>query len=484
MRWATLLFLGLAGCMVGPNYKAPEIAMPEKFKEEVTPQEAEGNLCAWWKQLNDPMLDELLAEAVEGNFDLKNAIERIYQARAEYRIERSHLFPEINISATATRSLFSKNFFGPSNVDNTSGRADSPFSNFFQLGFDAIWEFDVWGKFRRSKNASYNIWEATKDEAESVLISTLSEVAHEYVTIRALQQKLDLAREKVGVDERELVLSDDLFQAGLSFEQDVDLSVASLESDRAEIPVIKTALKKSIYAMAVLLGKQPESMVERFKEKRGIPSGIAKVPVGLPSDLLRRRPDVRQAERQLASATEMVGAAVADLFPHISLTGTTFAGGSDMGSVAGLESSHLNNLFRAGSRYWSVGPGIMWNLIDFGRVRATIKVKKSLQKQALTSYEKAVVASLKDVEGALVAYFEEQKRNRMLASQVEAEARAFELAEDLFRAGLSSEFEVLEAKHSLIVAKEAAIDSDQAVTSNLIALYKALGGEWECSSSP
>ncbi len=488
----------LTACMVGPNYHKPDISMPSEFTETKKEAEAENSpcdedLCEWWKQLGDPFLDALLEEAARANYDLLIAIEKIEQARAQYRIERSYLWPEFDINAVATRSRNSQNFFSSSNSSSSASTATTtggpaggslpPFQNFFQLGFDAIWELDFFGKFRRAKNAAYYAWEATKEDAQNVLISVLSEVAVNYVSIRALQQQIDLAMKIIRTDEEELLLTLALFEAGLDSEIQVEALLAALDSDRAALPVLETSIKQTIYALAYLLGRQPEGLAAEFKETGAIPSGIDKVPVGLPSDLLRRRPDVRSAERQLAAATEEIGVAVADLFPHVTLTGNTFSGGSLTGSVIGYESGTLNKLLKSSSNFWSVGPAIRWDAIDWGRTRANIAIQNSLQRQALLTYEQIVIASLRDVEGALVAYFDEQRRRAILAEQVTANRRSLQLTEDLYQAGLASDLSVLEARKTLLISETSLVNSQQSLTSDLIALYKALGGNWECSSS-
>ncbi len=482
--WLSLLCL--ASCMVGPDYQKPDTAMPSKFietKGDITA--SEDNLCQWWKQFNDPFLDRLIEEAYRANFDYRIALEQIAAARSQYRIERSKLWPEIDLNAAAIRSRNSQTVFGNTTTDfadlsgstgTTSGLGSigSPVQNFFQVGFDAIWELDIFGKFRRGKRAAFDEWEASKDIAQTVLISALSEVARNYVVICALQKRIELLQEKISAEEQELRLTRNLYDAGLDSEIDVMALIATLESDQAALPVLNTALKQTIYALAVLLGRQPEGLIAEFAEMRPIPSGIDRVPVGLPSDLLRRRPDIRSAERKLAAATERIGVAVADLFPHISLTGDSI----------GYESQKLNQWFKGKSRYWSIGPTIDWNLIDFGRTRGFISLAKSVQRQALLTYEKTVITSLQDVEGALVAYFEEQRRQEAFLSQVEANRRALELIRDRFKSGLVSELQVLQALTTLLDSESSLVDSEQFVTRDLIALYKALGGDWECSLSP
>ncbi len=472
--------------MVGPDYNVPQTCVPVTFVESSSDSSSSDDLCHWWEQLDDPHLNCLLNEAVQGNFDFGIALEKIVQARAQFRVEASYLWPEIDLNATATRTRNSQNFFSSASstasTSTTGATSSLPlYQNFFLLGFDAIWELDFWGKFRRAKRAAYDQWQASFEDAQNVLIMILSEVAMNYVSIRSLQQKVDLTRRKIGADEREIALTQDLFQSGIDSEIQLDTLIATVESDRATLPVLEASLKQTIYALAVLLGRQPECLVQEFEEIKPIPKGNDRIPIGLPSDLLRRRHDIKEAERMLAAATEQIGVAVADLFPHISLTGTTVAGGSLIGSGIGWESNKLSNLFNPLSKTWSIGPNIRWDLIDFGRTRGNIAIQNSLQRQAFLSYEKTVITALQDVEGALAAYFQEQKRNVFLKDQASADRRVFELTEDLFQSGLASEIQLIESLRTWINSENSFLDSEQSLTSDLIAVYKALGGNWECS---
>ena len=488
MKKHFLSLLVLSGCMVGPDYHSPQTAMPSQFTE-ITDNMSDNlstDLCQWWKQFHDPFLDALIDEAVHANIDFRIAVEKIVQARAQFRVQSSYLWPEIDLNAVAVRSRNSQNFFSSNNTTSSTGTSSilPTFQNFFEIGFDAIWEFDLFGKFRRSKRAAYYSWEASKEDAQDVLITVVSEVARSYCMICALQNSIDLTLNKIRVDEEELALAVELFEAGLSNEIQVEGMVANWETDKAALTVLHTSLQTAIYGLAVLLGRQPETLVAAFNEIRPIPLGWDKVPIGLPSDLLRRRPDIKRAERQLAAATEQIGVAVADLFPHISLTGTTFSGGQLAGSGYGYESGNFNKLFKHSSREWSIGPAIRWDLIDFGRTRGNIAIQNSLQKQALLTYEQTVLNALQDVEGALVAYFQEQVRKDCFSDQVDALKRSLQLTEDLYMSGLSNEQQVLDARKLLIDAQNTLIGSQQTLTSDLIALYKALGGNWECSYTP
>lgn len=483
--WIFIL-LFLTGCMVGPKYCPPEVAMPANFTEQPENEPiTDADLRCWWKQFEDPLLDSLIEMASSGNFDLRIAIEQIVEARAQYKIEGSYLWPEIDLNAVANRNRYSQNIFTTASSATSFASGNSanvargsmfgpPIQNFFQVGFDAIWELDFWGKFRRGKQAAYEQWEASEFNAQNVLITVISEVARDYVSIRSLQQQIMWTKKKIDTDYRELELTRVLYDAGLDSQIDVNALIATLESDLATLPVLETSLKTTIYSLAVLLGKQPEEFAHEFDEVMPIPVALGKVPAGLPSDLLRRRPDIRQAERQLAAATEQIGIAVAGLFPHIALTGNGY----------GRESNLARNLFTFPSTYWTIGPSVNWDLIDFGRTRGQIAVANSMQRQSLISYEQIVTNALLDVEGALVSFFEEQKRNLYLNNQAATNLDTFQLSEDLFKAGLANEITALEALKTLIDSEITFTQSKQALVSDLIALYKALGGDWQCSYTP
>jgi NodT family efflux transporter outer membrane factor (OMF) lipoprotein len=466
--------------MVGPTYHAPPpVCIPSEFEqakgEAATPVQ-DDDLHEWWARFNDPILNELIAEALCANHDYRIALERITQARSQYRIERSYLWPEIDLHASGTRSRISENLFP---------RPDSFFIpnylDMFQLGFDAIWELDIWGKYRHNTRAAYFTTQSLADDSQAIMISLVSEVAVNYVAIRSLQSKIFLANERVAADERELEITLGLNRTGLDNEMKIASMVSTIESDRATIPVLESSLKQTIFTVAFLLGRPPECFAQRFDEFYPIPSGKDRVPIGLPSDLLRRRPDVRSAERQLGAATEKIGAAVADLFPHVALTGISLGSGDKIGSSYGYESDKVDTLLTSPSRMFSYGLGLNWALIDFGRIRGNIDARTSEQRQAILNYEKTVIGSLKDVESALAAYFDEIKRSHSLMKKLEADNHNFEITAKLYQIGLAAEIQVLEAEKKLIESESQYIDSEQALTGDLIAIYKALGGSWVCN---
>ncbi|MBS0629371.1 MAG: efflux transporter outer membrane subunit [Verrucomicrobia bacterium] len=484
MKYFLLIFLVFIGCMVGPKYQEPDMSLPCCFEESNQCECSDTDLYCWWGRFGDPLLDSLIAEAIASNHDLQIAIEKIEQTRAQYRIERSYLWPEIDLDAIATRSKISQNLFPKPSTPLPGGATFFPkFLDMFRVGFDAIWELDIWGKFRHGKNAAYYTLESTVEDSRSVMISLISEVAVNYVNIRAIQKKIELANRLIATDEAELAIAKKLYDVGVDNQIQVTTLISNLEADRSTIPVLRTSLKQSIYALAILLGREPEGLAACLQESGPIPPGSGRVPVGLPSELLRRRPDIRSAERQLAAATELVGAAIADFFPHIGLTGLNIGAGDRIGSNVGWLSNKLGKLFEAASRTFSVGVGINWSLIDFGRIRGHVDVQKSLQRQALLNYEQTVLLSLKDVESALVAYFEEENRHESLKNRFEADRRTLEITEGLNCVGIANELQVLQAQKVLINSENAYIDSEQALTGDLVAIYKAIGGDWNLPDS-
>lgn len=479
-----LFFLSLivmSGCKVGPHYRPPVTPMPSEYsenQEDKTTSIADEDLFQWWKIFNDPFLDCLLEEAVWGNFDYRIALEQIFQARAQYWVQMAQFFPELDFDFQASRFRTSQSF--ASALPTASTTPISPLQNFFQTGFDVVWQIDLFGKILSSADAAYDIWEATDDESRAVKIIVLSEVANTYAAICAFQKKVDIASEVVDLDEHLLDLSKSLFDAGLTNEQEVQAATAALEADKANLLIFQTVLKINIYSLATLVGRQPESLLEDFQEKRPIPYASERVPAGLPSDLLRRRPDIRGAERNLAAATEQIDAAVADLFPQVSLTGSSssFAANPLQGANIGFSSDTASKLFDSGSRIWGIGSLVVFPVFDFGKRLAAVDVQASLQKQAYLAYQKTVIGALQEVEQALTSYFNDEKRVYDLSKEAQAYQRTLDLVSDEFRAGLVDFTQVLQAKEIWLASINTLTDSQQALTTDLIAVYKSMGGDW------
>lgn len=468
------------GCKVGPNYTPPPVLLPRvtiEDRPEKTCEVDDAELTGWWSRFRDPSLDHLLELAIARNFDYRSAIAAVCQARAEYWINWTYLLPEFDATGIGTRYRVSETFIPPNGLPLI---VTKPVQSFYQTGLDALWQFDIFGKYRRQTAAAYDLWEASVEEMRGVKITMISEVVNTYATIRAYQKKREIALEAVKLDEELVSLSRDRFRGGLVDEQQVLGFFGSLEGDRAELAVIESGLKQYIYALSILCGTIPEVIVDEFDAEGPLLTVEGCIPVGLPSDLLRRRPDIRNAERQLAAATEQIGVAVADLFPTLALTGSSssYASNPLQGANIGYSTSHLKDLFKPASLIWGVGGLVIAPILDFGKRRAAIDVQIALRDQAYFAYQKSVVGALQETEQVLQAYFHEQERKRSLSKQVEANARTLSLTTNLYEAGLTDFSQVLQVKEAWLVSLNTLTDSEQALAVDLVGIYKALGGHW------
>lgn len=429
------------------------------------------SIASWWKRFNDPQLDSLVERAANANHDLRIAGARVREARALYRMAASQLWPTVDAGGSYARQNQSKNQPILGSLPMPSG---IPFENdVYQAGFDASWEIDVFGGKRRGVEAGKAEVAAAEFGRRNALVTLPGEVARNYVELRGSQRRLEIANKNLKTQEEALAITEDRCKNGLTSDLDVKQAATLLANTRAVIPLLETSIQASIHRLGVLLGQPPEALLPELSAPAPVPSAPPKVPVGLPSELLCRRPDIQQAERQLAASTARIGVATADLFPKFSLTG-----------LAGFQSTSASDWFNPDSRFWSVGPTVQWRIFDAGCIRANIRVQNARQEQALAAYEKTVLMSFEDVENSLVAYAKEQIRRRSLEDAVKSSQDSLHLANQLYSNGLASFINVLDAERSLYQAEDALVQSDKAVTQNLISLYKALGGGWETLEQP
>jgi outer membrane protein, multidrug efflux system len=473
LRVATAgLFLVTAGCSVGPNYKRPEVKVPATWNE--AQQDGIGTRAAeltrWWTAFNDPLLNSLVERGVRSNLDLRLAEARIREARAVRAVTASGAWPTVDVSGSYTRNRASENAVGSpaQGAVAVPGAGADLDQNLYRTGFDASWEIDVFGGVRRSVEAADATIEATVEDRRNTLVTLLGDVAKNYIDLRGFQHRIAVARANLKAQQETLELNKVRFEAGLASDLDVAQAEGQVNITAAQIPALESALKQAAHRLDVLLGLEPGALWTELSSETAIPALPPEVLVGLPSELLRRRPDIRRAERQLAAATAQVGAAIADLFPRFSLTG-----------AAGLQSISAGDWFTSGSRFWSIGPTVRWPIFDAGRIRANIEVRNAQQEQALRQYEKAILTALEDVENSLVNYSREQARHRALTDAVAANRRAVTMANDLYTNGLVSFLNVLETQRSLYASENDLAQSEAAMASNLVSLYKALGGGWE-----
>jgi NodT family efflux transporter outer membrane factor (OMF) lipoprotein len=459
---AALMLFIFAGCaVVGPDYVKPDTPMPEAWHTPVKNNLAGEHidkeaLVDWWTILDDPILTNLVESAVAGNLGLKEARARVREARARRGITEAGRFPTIDASGSARSSRSSE--------ETGSGSE----RELYAAGFDAAWELDVFGGKKRAVEAAGAELQASQEDLRDVLVSLLAEVALNYVELRSFQARLSVAEANLDALKETYNITRWRRQAGLTTQLDVEQAKYSLEQTRAQIPALQTGLEQAKNRLAVVIGQHPGSLRDALAERKAIPITPLEVAVGVPADILRRRPDVRRAERRLAAQTAQIGVATADLYPKFSL----------LGSI-GLEALSPGNLFSIGSRTHGIGATVAWPLFDAGAIRSNIEVQSALQEQTLIRYETAVLTALEDVENALVAYAKEQRRRQSLTEATEAARRAVDLAKKQYSSGLIEFNNVLIAQRSLLSLEDQLAVSEGEVTSNLIALYKSLGGGWK-----
>lgn len=456
-----IMMLIITGCAaVGPDYVRPDMAVSEAWRA-APPMDLEkvqadpDRLAAWWQVFNDPLLADLMEQAVAGNRDLKKAKARLREVRARRGIAEAGLLPTVDASARGTRTRVERN------------TGDDTASSHYSAGFDAAWELDIFGGVRRSIEAADADVDAAGEELNNVLVSLLAEAALSYVNVRTYQARLTAAQAGLKAQEETGLIVKWRHEAGLDDDLALQQSVYSLESSRAQIPNLRSGLEEAKNRLAILLGKEPSALHQLLEECKPIPVAPVETAVGTPADILRQRPDVRRAERALAAQTARIGVAQADYYPRITLSGSI-----------GLEALSLKNISDTGSLSIGFGPRLAWRIFDAGAVRRKVEVQSALHEQALIAYESAVYSALEEVENSLVSYAEEHKRRKSLILATEAAKTALQLAELKYQSGLADFNHVLDAQRSLFSFQDQLAQSDGTVTADLVRLYKVLGGGW------
>ncbi|MGD0280621.1 MAG: efflux transporter outer membrane subunit [Smithella sp.] len=470
-----LFIIVISGCpAVGPDYVRPDTTIYKNWNTQIksdsnkkeTPAQ---NLASWWTALGDPMLSSLIDRAQKGNLDLKKAQASIREARARRGLAKASFFPTIEASGSDTRSRGSENTGGVTTV-NSNVMTGVMTSDLYSLGFDASWELDIFGGVRRSVEAAGANLEASRENMRDVLVSLLAEVAKNYVDVRTYQARIAIAQDNLKAQEETYQLTVWRNEAGLSDELAVQQARYNLENTRSNIPALRTGLDAAMNSIAILLGEQPGKVHEELSKRESIPVTPLNIAVGVPADIIRRRPDIRKAERELASQTAQIGVATADLYPKFTLSGSI-----------GLESISTGNLLSSGSRNYSFGPSITIPIFSGGATIQNIEIQSALQEQYLIAYKTTILDALKEVENALTAYVQEQYRRQALIDAAAAAKQAAQLSKTKYQAGLSDFSDVLDAQRSLLSYEDELATSEGMVTTNLISLYKALGGGWTSS---
>jgi len=452
----------LAACAaVGPDYTPPEASVPPAWHTDTqkginSGSTEDATLAQWWDTLGDPVLTGLVEQAENNNLEIKQAQARVRRSRALRGVSRAAFFPAVDAGGLALVGRDSESRGGDGTVDRL-----------YAAGFDAGWEIDVFGGTRRAVEAAEADLQASRADLRDVLVSLVAEVALNYVDVRTYQARLGVARANLGSQEKTYGIIRSRNEAGLSSKLVLEQARYNLEGTRSKIPVLESGLAAAMNRLAVLLGYAPGWAQARLVEPKPVPVPPPSVAIGVPAEALRRRPDIRLAERRLAAQSARVGVAVADLYPKFRLDGSI-----------GLEAAHAGKFLKSGSLFWAFLPSVSWNLFDAGAIRQNIEAQTAVHDEALLAYEATVLNALEEVENALTGYAKEQQRRQSLRKAVTAANEAEGLSQDLYLAGLTSFESVLDAQRFLLTFQDQLAVSEGAVTSRLISLYKALGGGW------
>jgi NodT family efflux transporter outer membrane factor (OMF) lipoprotein len=450
--------------MVGPDYVKPPAREPKQWIEKEAPQikSEPTELGEWWKLFNDPVLDKLIATAYNQNLTLRISGIRILQARAQLGIATGTLYPQVQRGRGAyTRTSLSENL-----ADLPPG-VNPNFSN-YNLAFDAGWELDFWGKFRRAIQSGIENLDATIADYDNTLVILTAEVARTYVVIRTLEERLVVARENVKIQERSLQMAQARFEGGDVSELDVTQALALLKDTQSLIPRQESQLRQAKNALAILLGMLPGEIQNMLNGPELIPAVPVEVAVGIPAELLRRRPDIRRAEHRMASQSARIGVAKADLFPHFVLFGSI-----------GFSAASAGSLFSSGSLQAFGGPGFTWDILNYGRITNRVRVQDARFQELVVNYQNTVLKAAQEVEDGLVAFLRTQEEAKLLGESVTASKRSVALSLLQYQEGMVSYQRVLDTQRFLTLSQEGYTIIRGSVVTSLIATYKALGGGWE-----
>jgi NodT family efflux transporter outer membrane factor (OMF) lipoprotein len=466
------MVLIMSGCtMVGPDFVKPEAPLLKDWAEARAPGLTVGkaDYGDWWRVFDDPVLDTLVEKAYRQNLSLQIAGIRIYEARAQLGIAVGTLYPQQQSAG------------GDLTNNKLSTGGDSPIFddhfNALSLGFDAAWELDVWGKFRRSVQSGTANLEATVAGYDDLLVSLTAEVARTYIVIRTLQKRLVIAAQNVKAQEQSLQIAEVRFKEGAVSELDVTQARTLLRNTQASIPRLEIGLRQARNAMAILLGVLPGDLQDALDGPAEIPVAAEAVVIDIPNNLLRRRPDIRLNELRIAAQSPQIGIAKADLYPHFFLAGSIGWSSTDASSASG--DRNLGDIFDHNSMFWTAGPGFSWDILNYGRIRNRVRVEDARLQELVVNYRNTVLNAQREVEDALVAYTRSKEEEWFLKDSVAAAQRSVELSLVQYREGVADYQRVLDSLRFLVTQEDLLTDVSGQVSTNLVATYKALGGGWQ-----
>ena len=468
---AVAAVIALAGCAAGPNYRAPSNDLPPAFAAQAVgaPMSAAVDLAAWWRTLNDEELNSLVERSVQSNLDVQMALDRLQQARTYEAVVMGSELPVVNASAAAGEGTGS---------DLTKGRAD-PFLRSADTGsglqhintiagFDAVWELDLFGQFRREIEAAHDEAQAARAARNEVLTAVVADVVRAYVDLRGFQVRAGVLHKTGDVLSESLRIVDIRYQRGITNELDVALATRELANLRAQIAPMDAQVNAAEYTLAVLVGEYPENLIKELSKADVIPTMPVAAAPGLPLDLLKRRPDVQRAERELAGTTARIGIATANLFPKVTLSGSLGSQGQGWGSSPAI-----------GQHIWSFGPGAMWPILDFGALDAQVDIAGIAAHASLMNYKKTLLTAVEQVDASLDAYQAEQLRMDQLGTAMMAAQRAVDLANARYDRGLTDFLNVVDAERQFYELQIRYAEAQMTQGEKFVLLYKSLGGGWQ-----
>ena len=473
--WSIAACAALAGCTnVGPDFVQPDAPVAEAFQagESSQVKASAPQLVDWWQAFDDPRLNALIAEAYAQNLSLETAGLRVLEARAQLGIAIGNQYPQqqqLNGSATWIRR-------SENNANSTAG--DLNYSQ-FGLSADIAWELDFWGKFRRGIQSADAALLASIASYDDALVLLIAQVTDTYTVIRATQEQLRLARENVKLQTRSFEITNTLFRNGAESELDMQQARTLLLSTEATIPGLEATLTQATNALSVLLGRPPGDLSAALGSEGDVPTAPAELAVGIPADLLRRRPDVREAELRAAAQSALIGVARADLYPSFVLTGSlglVAAGGT---GTTRTGDSGFDALFSGDSLQFSGGPAFSWNLLNYGRIKNSVRVQDARYQQTILGYQQTVLSAAEEVENAITLFLRGREQEMILNEVVTSARRSVQLSTLRYKEGFADYQRVLNAQQSLFTSQQRYVNAKSGTVRALIALYKALGGGWE-----
>lgn len=466
--------LMLSGCSVGPVYEPPITEIPCEWHSELpetihdTPEE---ECTAWWERLNDPLLNELIAYAANQNLDLHIAATRVLLARAEAKAKKGDLYPHIDGSVNYGHVQYSRDALVTgllgSSLPIESRRHDRGF-NFFEVGFDVDWEIDLFGMRAHEIAALQAQEEAVQDNLCAIWVTLSAEIARNYIELRGLQHKLTIVQRTIEIQDNLVLLTRELQKRGMVDDLTLNKTEAESSTAKAELPAVQLGIHRTIHRLSILLGCPPGDLHDCLEAPGALPTLPENQAIGVPSELLRRRPDIRKAERELAAATERIGSAIAALFPRFSLRG-----------FVGDISSNAGNIFSPSSATWFAGPQLLVPVFNSKLLLQEVQYNKIVTQQALYNYQKTVLEALEEAENAIASYKFGQERLLHMNNAFAIHKKSTDFAEELYQKGLSDYTAVANTEKNLLIAENARLQGEIDLLLHYISLYKAIGGSWE-----